>query len=931
MTDLSPQDVDARALRLLDDLMDRGEAERAQALQRIATESPLLHARLLGLLQASDRGITGDSLLLRPPPAAAAWLAAESGFGALAPGASFAGYRLLREIGRGGMSVVWLAERENGLLKRAVALKLAQVALAPVMMGERFARERDVLATLSHPHIAQLLDAGVAPGGQPFIALEFVDGAAIDVWCDANRLPIERRLGLFLQVLSAVAHAHRHLVVHRDLKPSNILVDTQGQVKLLDFGIAKLLGGAAGDAQLTQLTQLGGCALTPRYAAPEQVSGGGISTMTDVYSLGIVLYELLAGSSPYPVGDGAMASMARAVLDEPAPPLSQAALDDAQAQARGLPDARRLRAALAGDLDTIVRKCLSKEPGQRYHSVDGLADDIRRFLAREPIAARRPSWAYRARLFLRRNRATAASVGMGALVAAAMGGVVMQERRVSSQQTARADAVRDFLSDLLSDAEPDESKPGAAVTGKDMIDAAVARLRAQFRDQPRLAGELLGELGRMYARVDEPALSTRTLREAAGLLEGHAPDADPELNKVRANLATRLLAEGQRDDAEALASRAHASCTVAGTECTKARAYASLALASLALGRGQMEDALVLARRAAREMEQAFPQGDASVVDALERLAVMARNAGQPLEARDALDRALRLGETPPVRLRAVNRLRLLRTQALLEMDLGHLAAARAQFEALLRQPSGDDERLVQLRLLSSVLAAQGDAAPAVDMARRATALVDAEAEPLTAALVGQAQAVAQALSGDGASAREDMQEAMGALARAGIAPDGDLMLRARRVRGEVLAQAGDLAAARAELEATAQALRKAIERKPGSVFLELELAHVLDQLGCVLREAGDPMGARPLHEQAAPLLVRRLPPDHPFAARNALYQDIATWRIEATPANRERLVRTMSRYLSGVPERSVWRTRLDRALAGAPCTAAAGGCVLIL
>jgi serine/threonine protein kinase/tetratricopeptide (TPR) repeat protein len=930
VTHLSPQDVDARALRLLDDLMDRSEAERAQALQQIATESPLLHARLLGLLHASDQGVTGDSLLLRPPPAAAGWPAAEGATGALKPGALFAGYRLLREIGRGGMSVVWLAERADGQLKRSVALKLAQMALAPAMMGERFSRERDVLAGLSHPHIAQLLDAGVADG-QPFIALEFVDGATIDAWCDAKRLPIERRLGLFLQVLSAVAHAHRHLVVHRDLKPSNILVDTQGQAKLLDFGIAKLLGGAAGDTQLTQLTQLGGCALTPRYAAPEQVSGGAISTMTDVYSLGIVLYELLAGSSPYPAADGAMAAMARAVLDEPVPPLGQATLDDSQAQARGLPDARRLRAALAGDLDTIVRKCLSKEPGQRYHSVDGLADDVRRFLAREPIAARRPSWAYRARLFLRRNRAAVASVAAGALVTVSMGVVALQERRVSSQQTARADAVRDFLSDLMSDAEPDESKPGAAVTGKDMIDAAVARLRAQFRDQPRLAGELLGELGRMYARVDEPALSTRTLREAASLLEGHAPDADPELNKVRANLATRLLAEGQRDDAEVLSGRAHASCTAPGVECTKARAYASLALASLTLGRGQMEGALILARRAVREMEQAFPQGDASVVDALERLAVMARNAGQPLEARDALNRALQLGQTPPVRLRAVNRLRLLRTQALLEMDLGHLAAARTQFEALLRQPSGDDERLVQLRLLSSVLAAQGDAAPALDMARRAAALVDAEADPLTAALVGQAQAVAQALSGDGASAHEAMQGAIDAFARAGIAPDGDLMLRARRVLGEVLARSGDLAAAQQELEATAQALQQAIERKPGATFLALELAHVLDQLGCVLREAGDPTRARALHEQAAPLLERHLPRDHPFAVRNALYQDIATWRLQATPASRERLVQTVSHYLAAAPERSVWRALLDGALAGTPCTGARRPCVLML
>jgi tetratricopeptide (TPR) repeat protein len=264
-------------------------------------------------------------------------------------------------------------------------------------------------------------------------------------------------------------------------------------------------------------------------------------------------------------------------------------------------------------------------------------------------------------------------------------------------------------------------------------------------------------------------------------------------------------------------------------------------------------------------------------------------------------------------------------------MDLGHLVAARTQFEALLRQPSGDDERLVQLRLLSSVLAAQGDAAPALDMARRAAALVDVEADPLTAALVGQAQAVAQALSGDGASAREGMQGAIDAFARAGIAPDGDLMLRARRVLGEVLARSGDLTAAQQELEATAQALRQAIERKPGATFLALELAHVLDLLGCVLREAGDPARARALHEQAAPLLERHLPRDHPFAIRNALYQDVATWRLDATPASRERLVGTMSHYLAAAPERSVWRALLDSALAGTPCTGATRSCVLIL
>jgi len=329
-------------------------------------------------------------------------------------------------------------------------------------------------------------------------------------------------------------------------------------------------------------------------------------------------------------------------------------------------------------------------------------------------------------------------------------------------------------------------------------------------------------------------------------------------------------------------------------------------------------------------MEQAFPAGDASVVDANEALALTARNAGRTLEARDALDRALRLGDAPPMRLRAADRLRLLRTQALLELDLGHLAQARARFESLLLQPPGPEEQRELLRLLSNTLAAQGDAAAALEAARRAAALASGPPD-LTTVLTAQAQAVAQSLQGDAASAAQGMRDVIARLQASGSAPDGDLLLRAHRLLGEAQARAGELEAARRELEATARALRQAIAGHPGAAVLELELGQVLDQLGCVAREAGDPAGARALHAQAAPLLKKILPADHPLVRRNALYQDIAAWRAQAPAASRDSVARSMSRYLAAFPERSVWRDALERATSGTPCTGTAPGCVLIL
>ena len=268
------------------------------------------------------------------------------------------------------MGAVWLAERIDGLIKRPVALKLPHPPHYNSHLRERFARERDILASLVHPNIGKLFDAGVTEAGQPYLGLEYIEGATITEYCDGMGLPVRNRLELFLQVLEAVQYAHSRLVIHRDLKPSNILVTSERQVVLLDFGIAKLL--TDGKAKETELTQRGGAALTPDYASPEQIIGQAISTASDVYSLGIVLYELLTGERPYKLTRDSRGALEEAILAADPRIPSQVVTDQAKAERRGSTP-KKLAHTLAGDLDTIILKALKKRPGDRYPTVNAFA------------------------------------------------------------------------------------------------------------------------------------------------------------------------------------------------------------------------------------------------------------------------------------------------------------------------------------------------------------------------------------------------------------------------------------------------------------------------------------------------------------------------------------------------------------------------------
>ncbi|MGD0505855.1 MAG: protein kinase [Steroidobacteraceae bacterium] len=349
-------------------------------------------------------------------------------------------YRVLALLGHGGMGSVWLAERADGLFARQVALKLIHPALKNRVTSERFAREREILASLNHPNIARLLDAGFAEDGQPYLALDYVAGTPLTTYCDEHRLSVRERLALYRQVLSALQYAHAHLVIHRDLKPANILVTSEGQVQLLDFGIAKLL--SEGEAKETELTQMGGRALTPDYAAPEQIAGAAVTTAADVYALGVMLYELLTGERPYKLKRDSRGALEEAILQaDPVPP-SRAASSEAAATARAT-TAKKLASILKGDLDTIAIKALKKSPTERYATANAFGEDIDRYLRGDVVLAQPDSVAYRALKFGRRHWVGIAAASVLLLTLA--GGLVATtyEAKIAAAQRDEAAAQRD--------------------------------------------------------------------------------------------------------------------------------------------------------------------------------------------------------------------------------------------------------------------------------------------------------------------------------------------------------------------------------------------------------------------------------------------------------------------------------------------------------
>jgi eukaryotic-like serine/threonine-protein kinase len=605
---------------LFDRALDLAEPARQQLLAEVREAHPAA-ADLLEALLSSHQQLLHSNFLqplsldtLRPSLA----------------GTQVGAYTLTSPLGAGGMGAVWKAYRSDGRFKGEVAIKLLHLAILTSGGEARFTLEGTMLARLSHPNIARLLDAGVTSTGQPYLVLECVDGVRIDRYADDRRLDVRARIALMRQVVDAVSHAHAHLIVHRDLKPSNILVDASGQVKLLDFGVATLLVGEhPGETVLT------GHALTPEYAAPEQIRGDAVTTAADIYGLGVILYRLLAVA--HPTGEAAVAphDHARATVERD--PLSLVAALSARdtgerariAAARSTtPD--RLRRTLAGDLDGIVAKALAKDPAGRYATAMALGDDLGRVLRDEPVAARPQPWTYRAWRFVRRHRAAvAAAAMMVATLAAAT--IVTTNRMLEARkqrdraefQARRAEASSEFMRYLVTQIGT------TPMTMREVLDRGRMALDRQYAGDPAFAARMLMQLSGPYIELGDYKTSAmmmtqaleiaRTLDDPDLLAASHCGRAVDLVEERDFEGARRHIAEGATHAARAFSPGLNAECATGETR--------------LAMAERRYDDAVRHASRAVQLLEEAENTTTTRYTSALSNLGNAYSSAGRRVDA----------------------------------------------------------------------------------------------------------------------------------------------------------------------------------------------------------------------------------------------------------------------------------------------------------
>ncbi len=633
----------SRIEALFEAALERAPEERSAYLDEVCPDADV-RSEVSAMLGAHER----THGLFEAEPA---WRA----LGGPAPGKRIGAYRLVRELGRGGMGTVYLAERDDGQFQRRVAIKFLSAGPTTAELVERFLAERQILAALDHPRVARLLDGGVTGEGWPYYVMEYVEGEPLDAYARRKGLSPEDRLRLFCEVAHAVHYAHQNLVVHRDLKPSNILVTDDGQVKLLDFGIAKLLDPQA-LPQGAPLTQTGLRLMTPDYASPEQVRGGVITTATDVYGLGVVLYELLAGRRPFDLAGRSLPQIEWIVCEVPPPALSAAA---------PAPLRRRLR----GDLDRILGLALRKEPERRYPSAEQFAEDIERFLAGEPIQARADSAGYRARKFVGRNRVPVTLVTL--LVCSLAGyGITLQvqNRRISAALAEaqvgaeKAAELNDFLLALFeprgTDPAVDSLVIGTMVGRAEERAEQVVRNPAAATTARTAVGRVFRHLGRYHEAVAQLEQALARAREAYG--EGHLQVAD-----VQWVLADAYQMAGRRDEAEReLRSALTTMRSQLGGEHPRV-AYVLSRLAVSQRERGRLEEAESFARDALRIRRRALRPDDPDVTSSLMILGSILRRADKHLQAeplyREALERKRRdfVGDHADIAI-AMNNLALL-------------------------------------------------------------------------------------------------------------------------------------------------------------------------------------------------------------------------------------------------------------------------------
>lgn len=922
---------------LLDQALDIDPASREPWLADLARTAPDIAVKLRKLLSRQGELETGQLLMAGGRLLSAEMLAMAIDGGTdnkaandnaaqftLQPGTQIGPYRLIRPIGEGGMASVWLAERTDGQLKRDVALKLLHAWRNSAELVERFARERDMLAGLVHPNIARLYDAGVTATGQPWIAIEYVEGVDFATFADNHSLSIQQRVESILQVMGAVQYAHQNLIVHRDLKPTNILVNPHGDVRLLDFGIAKLLLDENLSAEETALTRESGRMLTLRYAAPEQIEGKPVTTATDVYALGLVLYELLTGSSArdaknrqkqgkksaartglkssaHTESSGATpANITAATTDILRP--SRGIFDQKTATARGNLSAAEMKSALAGDLDTIVLKALALEPARRYPTVSAFAADLNAWLERKPITARPPSMAYTAKMFISRQRIPVGIAAFAMLALVAAGGYSWKQRADAELHRARAEEVQTFMANLLTEAEPEGVEGEKALTAKSLLDAGVERARFDYANKPLMRGKMIAELARVYLRIGEKDTGERLLTEAIKLIEQNAPSSEPSLYVARSYLGGQMLRssndKAERERAIAILNGVIQGCISDTAACRNAKGTAQLSLANdPALSSAEK---LVHSRSALALFGSSFGASSEDRLQALLFGANLERVEGNFVAASLLMEQvdsyfSQRSGKSTERNL-------FFMTKANLAFDQGAFAEAANIVDRMLTDLAATKQTVTLLYLhvvRAHIANYQGLSEVALEHTSTARQLSAKIGQPILLVYALRYEARALSMSGKPAQAFKTVEEAFEKLREAGVDKQSETWLDIARAHAETLARSGDLQQAKIELTEMLSLLRAT---HPDNFR---DLVSSLDLLGAVSFALGDATLALEYHRDEIRLLDTHLPADHPLRLRAELQALRAKNLIDPTEGNKIRLVELVEQVKKYLPEGS--------------------------
>ncbi len=563
-------------------------------------------------------------------------------------------YKIVREIGRGGMGAVYLAERADDQFRKEVAIKLVQPGMGPDQIG-RFHRERQILAELSHTNIGSLIDGGTTPTGIPYLVMDYVEGLPIDEFCDNNRLTLIQRLLLFRTVCSAVQYAHQNLIVHLDIKPSNILVTSDGVPKLLDFGISKLLSpDSLSDAAERTVTVLR--RMTPEYASPEQIRGEPLNIASDIYSLGVLLYQILTGHLPYHFKNREALEVARIVCEEQ-PERPSSAITRTIVLKEALPEPvhvlrattpERLQRQLSGDLDNILMMALRKEPARRYVSVDQFSEDIRRHIESLPVSARKDTIRYRSGKFISRHKAGAAAVLLvlisliaGIITTTWQARIARQERDRARLEARKAEQINTFVQSMLSSADPEAS--GKDVTVAEILEEASNRVDSELKGQPEIAAEVKTTLAKTYMGLGLYEAAEPLLRSALDLRIKLHSEQSPEVALSLNHLALAIESKGDLETAEPMFRKSLAIIQAIHGEEHEYAAMVLNNLGELLLLKGDLTGAEQAHRKELAIRRKIFGNESVAVAESLNDLGVVLGTKGNFKEAEQLQREALRI------------------------------------------------------------------------------------------------------------------------------------------------------------------------------------------------------------------------------------------------------------------------------------------------